>query len=95
MNNKNFNPKFVVAYLNSIQVKEELASKAIGTTRAMTRPLDIEQLDIPETSDTNMKLIGEAYELSEKKKRAMKRLIEIETKLMNKTVTSIMSQFSL
>lgn len=92
LNNINFKPKFVVAYLNSIQVKEELASKAIGTTRAMSRPLDLEQLDIPETSDANMELIGEAYELSEKKKRAMKRLIEIESNIMNKTITSIISK---
>ena len=92
LNDPSFCAKYLVAYLNSIQVKDELSSKAIGTTRAMTRPLDIEQLDIPETSDTNMKLIGEAYELSEKKKKAMKRLIEIETELMNKTVTSIIQK---
>lgn len=87
-----FSREYVVAYLNLKQVKDELAAKAVGTTRAMTRAQDIGQIDIPKVSEENMKLIGKAYELSEKKKRILNDMIEIEAQIMKKIITKVISE---
>lgn len=82
--------KYLLAYLNSSYVRNQLTSKVMGASRPMIKITDIRKLNIPDVSKQNQQDIGEAYMLSAKKRTILLEMIEVERNLMENIVLASM-----
>ena len=78
--------EYLLAYLNSSYVREQLVAKVMGSTRPMIKITDIRALEVPKLDMQDMKDIGEAFVLSGRKKATLQEMINNETNLMENIV---------
>ncbi len=78
-----YDAQYLTAVLNSEYAREILKSKIVGSARPMIKVTDLRALKVPELS---MSDIGVAYVLSGKKKTLLKKMIDMETSIMESII---------
>jgi hypothetical protein len=81
--NRGISKDFLCAVLNSDYAREQIQKKVAGTNNPMVKITDLRSILLPNVSEEDMKLLGEEYRLSCRKRFLLNKLEEGERALMN------------
>lgn len=80
---KNINPSYLLAYLNSSLFKESLKKSCYGSVTALVKKSDLDALDIPILSEDKMNEIASRYERMRKIKDKLEEYTDLEEERLN------------
>lgn len=90
---KDINPYFICALINSSYIKEQIKSKIAGTVRPMVKISDLRTVEIPEITSDKMSALGKEYELSLNKLDLLIKIISTEKEIMdNKLLAMVLEE---